>query len=355
MLVSELAPMLLIVTVTTATFGFLLGITDSTLGVVALWFLGLSAAGLVWLIVVAAGTGRSAGRQVGGSSPGRVNVGLAAWPNPYRLPVDLAVTEGIAYMDGQHLDFYERSGSSGTERPVLIQIHGGSWGGGNRRQQARPLIHEMARRDWLVASVDYPLVPEATFPENLIAIHNAVGWIRSNAADLRIDASCIFVTGGSSGAHLASLAALTDRNAEWGSGGVEVPPIAGAVTFYGVYDLLNRDGVRDEWPVVSRSLIKADKTKNPEMFRQASPSDQVSHDAPPFLIIHGTHDSLVPAAESINFASALSDVSENIVDLVLLKGASHAFDAIPSLRTQQLVYRVADYLEAVVGKRSHSS
>jgi dipeptidyl aminopeptidase/acylaminoacyl peptidase len=74
----------------------------------------------------------------------------------------------------------------------------------------------------------------------------------------------------------------------------------------------------------------------------------VHREAPPFIIIHGRNDSLVPFAESSLFAAALREVSENSVDLVLLKGATHSFDSIPSVRTQHVVKALAERLDGLV-------
>jgi len=146
------------------------------------------------------------------------------------------------------------------------------------------------------------------------------------------------------------LAALTDTRSDWTTRRESDPPVAGAVTFYGVFDLLNRHGIRDEWPIVADGLIKADPKKEPLKFREASPIDRVHADAPPFVIIHGFHDSLVPYAESQLFAAALEEASDSPVDLVLLRGASHSFDAIPSIRTQKVVASIADHLDRLAGR-----
>jgi acetyl esterase/lipase len=354
MLTSELAPVLLIPSAAVTIAARLAGWTDGPLGQLGLWFSVASILGLGWLIANAFRTAKatdSAFATSEVSGPTRVSVARALWPDPYRVPSDVVVTHAVAYIEGQHLDIYERKGSATGQRPAMIQIHGGSWSGGNRAQQARPLIHALAQGDWSVFSIDYPLVPDVAFPDNLLAVHSAIAWVRRNADELRIDRSRIFLTGGSSGAHLAALAALTDTHAEWGTREASDPPIAGAVTFYGVYDLLDRHDIRDDWLVVSEGLVRADRTLQPERFRNASPIDYVAADAPPFIVIHGRHDSLVPYAESVYFVDALKSVSAGGVDLLLLPGASHSFDSIPSIRTQLLVHRLVDHL-ATVG-RSH--
>jgi acetyl esterase/lipase len=141
-------------------------------------------------------------------------------------------------------------------------------------------------------------------------------------------------------------------NSEWTTRNEIDPPVAGAVVFYGVFDLLNRSEIRDDWPIIPEGLIKADPKVDPQKFEVASPIDWVHRDAPPFVIVHGRQDSLVPCAESSLFASALAEVSRNPVDLVLLRGASHSFDSVPSVRTQQVVAAVGDWLDDLVRRSS---
>jgi acetyl esterase/lipase len=271
------------------------------------------------------------------------------YPYPYRLGPEIERIDDLAYAPGLFMDLYRSSTGAAPPggAPLLIHVHGGSWGGGHRRQQAQPLIQEMARRGWVVASVDYPLVPEATFPDQVIALHGALRWLRDHADAYGIDATRIFITGGSAGAHLASLVALTDHQSEWSARHEGEAPIAGAVTIYGVYDLLDRNGIRDFWPIVTEMLIKADPDTERGKFHDGSPIDHVDASSPPFLIVHGDHDSLVPIAESVHFAEALAAVSRRPALLATIPGATHGFDVVRSLRTQQLVAGIAAFLEAM--------
>lgn len=352
MVVTEVAPLLSLLSLLFVAIGLPLGVFGGTLGRVTSTFLILSWLALGWMIGVSLGTSRAVKRTLRTASDRRRRISMRELilPDPYRIPDGVQVTEGIAYADGLMLDIYRATTVQVAPVPAIVQIHGGSWGGGTRRQQARPLLHTMAKRGWVSVAIDYPLVPEATFPENVVAIHRAIAWLRDNAVEFGVDPEAIYITGGSSGAHLASLAALTSGQPRWGMQ-PSSPMIAGAVVFYGVYDLLDRHNVRDDWPVIRLALMKADPTDEPQRFIEASPIDQVHEAAPPFLIIHGKNDSLVPYATSEYFAEALRGVSTNRVDLVLLPGASHAFDAFPSIRTQILASHVADHLDALESQR----
>ncbi len=351
MLTSELAPLGAAVVTLVTVAAVLLGVTDRAVGAVALW---MSVAALVllgWQIVQASRTRSVMRRTLEGIAQvgvPRYDWAAVAYPYPYRLPEGVERIDDLTYAPGLQLDLYRSTSAPAHDRaPVLIHVHGGSWGGGHRRQQAQPLIQEMARRGWVVASVDYPLVPEATFPDQVIALHGALRWLRDHADVHGTDRDRIFITGGSAGAHLASLVALTDGDSPWSARHADEAPIAGAVTIYGVYDLLDRNGIRDFWPIVTEMLIKADADAEPGKFRDGSPIDHVDEDAPPFLIVHGTHDSLVPLAESVHFAEALAAVSARPVLLAPIPGATHGFDVVRSLRTQQLIAGISAFLEAM--------
>ena len=106
------------------------------------------------------------------------------------------------YVEGagprQRLDVYApRGGARGA--PVLLQIHGGGWTIGNKRQQALPLMMHLARRGWICVAANYRLSPRATFPEHLIDVKQALRWIRENIAEYGGDPGFVAITGGSAG------------------------------------------------------------------------------------------------------------------------------------------------------------
>lgn len=83
----------------------------------------------------------------------------------------------------------------------------------------------------------------------------------------------------------------------------------------------------------------------PDRYRQASPIDQVRGDAPPFLVVHGTSDSLVPIAEAEFFVEALRGVGAP-VEFLPVRRAQHAFDVLGGVRTRALAVRIEHFLES---------
>ena len=267
---------------------------------------------------------------------------------PYRVPDDVERIDDIEYADGLHLDLYRARELGTGPRPALLYVHGGSWRGGNRRQQGRPLLHRLASNGWVGVSASYPLVPEATFPDQLVALKRAIVWMRSAGASYGIDPQFIAVSGGSAGGHLAALLALTAGRSEFQPGFVDADTsVQAAVPVYGIYDFLNRNSTRDEWPIIPRWVMKADPVEREDLFRLASPLDQVHPEAPPFFVLHGAADSVVPTAEAHHFVSALREASSSPVAYAEIPGATHAFDVLDSLRTHYVISGVQRFLEAM--------
>lgn len=272
---------------------------------------------------------------------------IPAWP--WRVPSNLERVEDVEYAPGLHLDLYRPRSRKLTAAPILLHVHGGGWRGGNRRQQARPLMDRLAESGWLCASISYPLSPDATFPEHLVAVKQAIAWLKAHASDYGADCDSIVLTGGSAGGHLAAMAALTNGDHQPGFEEIDTS-VAAVVSMYGIYDFLNRNGTRDDWPLIPNIVMKATKAEAPDRYRAASPLDHVGPHAPPWFIIHGEQDAVVPPHESRQFYNALAEASDNVVVYAELPGATHTFDILHSIRTHLTISGVADFVNHVLGR-----
>lgn len=236
--------------------------------------------------------------------------------------------------------------------PVLLQIHGGAWVIGTKNEQGVPLMRRMARQGWVCVSVDYRLSPHATFPEHLIDLKRAIAWIRENIREYGGDPNRIVATGGSAGGHLCALVGLTANDPAYQPGFEDVDTsVIGCVPFYGVYDFTNRYG---HWPnaglarILEKQVMKASLEESREEYEAASPMSRIHEDAPPFLIIHGTNDTLVPVEEARKFTQMMREVSKEPVVYAEIPGAQHAFEIFPSLRADLVLKGVERYLGWVV-------
>lgn len=246
------------------------------------------------------------------------------------------------------LDVYGPAGQGEALRPGLMQIHGGGWVIGDKREQGLPLLNHMAVQGWVGFNVNYRLSPKGTWPEHLLDLKHFIRWYREHAAEYGADPDRLYVTGGSAGGHLAAMVALTANLPEFQPGFEDVDTsVKGAVPFYGVYDLLGTE----ESPVppamvrlLERMVLKKPAAQDREAFAKASPVHYLRPDAPPFLIVHGSHDSLVPVEGARAFAEGLRRTSRSPVVYAEMKGGQHAFDVFPSYRAARVIEGVERYL-----------
>jgi acetyl esterase/lipase len=261
----------------------------------------------------------------------------------------------LPYVEGgrrrQQLDIYRpRAGVSGA--PVLLQIHGGAWIVGDKSQQGLPLMLHLAAKGWVCVAANYRLSPRATFPDHLVDCKRALAWIRAHIADYGGDPGFVVVTGGSAGGHLAALVALTAHDGRFQPGFEDADTsVAACVAMYGVYDLVEifqaspfprRFADRFE-----RMLLGALLADDRDRYVDASPITHVDGRAPPFFVVHGGRDNLVPVAQGRRFAAALRAASTRPVVYAEIAGASHAFEIFHSVRAGNVVNGVDRFLAAL--------
>jgi acetyl esterase/lipase len=250
------------------------------------------------------------------------------------------------------LDVVRPAGAApGDRRPGILQIHGGAWIFGDKREQGHPLLGHLATHGWVAINANYRLSPRVAAPEHLIDCKKAIAWWRRHAEEYGGDPDFLCVTGGSAGGHLTALVALTPNQARFQPGFEDVDTsVRAAVPFYGVYDFTNRFGTwhkdtvkRFFGPYVMQSRLEDE----PEAWADYSPIDQVNADAPPFLVVHGSIDTLAPVEDAREFVERLRAVSGNPVLYAEMAGAQHAFEIFGSFRTARVIEGVERFLHAV--------
>jgi acetyl esterase/lipase len=244
----------------------------------------------------------------------------------------------------------------GDRAPVLLQIPGGAWTVNGRRPQGYPLMGRMAELGWVCVSIDYSKSPRKSWPAHIIDVKRALAWVRENIADYGGDPDYIAVTGGSAGGHLASLVALTANDPRLQPGFEDVDTtVQAAAPFYGVYDLTDAEKMHEMMmPFLERFVMKERYADKPELFELASPISHVHRDAPPFFVLHGESDSVIPTVQARAFCDALREAGARTVGYAELPNAHHAFDLFATVRSRLTADAVADFLGVVYGQHLRS-
>ncbi|HHT25631.1 MAG TPA: alpha/beta hydrolase [Firmicutes bacterium] len=198
--------------------------------------------------------------------------------------------------------------------PAVILIHGGGWKYFNKSATSG-YARFLASHGFAAVSVDYRLQTEAKWPAQLDDLRTALLWITENNLKLNIDPHHIATLGDSAGGHLAAMLGLTCNDPQG-------PQIAAVIAYYGVYDmsaLLSRDHLARENPI---NQLLGDASDIEQTARDASPITHVHPGAPPFFLVHGTADSVVPVEQTKALAAALKDAGVPAQTLYV-KGADH--------------------------------
>ncbi len=275
--------------------------------------------------------------------------------------------------------------------PLVVHIHGGGWMGGHARHSGAfanfpNVLASLAAKGYVVASVNYRLSSEAKSPTAAIDIKTAIRWLRSKAADYRIDPARAATWGGSAGGQLAGLVAVTcgvdafDPNLPTPVGAVdgEGRPISGslpadvarqsdcvqaAVAWYGVFDfatLSKQAGAREGQPTpatqAAYAYLGCDPIRcQPGLREGASSTTYVDAKDPPMLLVHGTADEVVPYQQSEEMVARLKEAGVR-ADLILIKGVGHSFIGSTNEQTREAslkaLYATFDFFDKTIGANS---
>jgi len=227
----------------------------------------------------------------------------------------------------QQLDLFLLQ-APGEGVPLVVWIHGGEFRTGSKAQNV-PLW--LLDEGYAVASVNYRLSGQAVFPAQIEDCKAAVRWLRANARHHGIDAERIAAWGESAGGHLAAMVGTScEVNAFDVGGNLGVSSrVAAVIDFFGPTDFLQMDAhrlpaglVHDSPDSPESRVIGGPIQENMDKVARANPITYVTEHAPPFLIVHGDADPLVPFHQSRLLESALKAAGVPVT-FYTVKGGGH--------------------------------
>jgi acetyl esterase/lipase len=230
--------------------------------------------------------------------------------------------------------------------PLVVWVHGGAFQLGDRRELPPTFAPDSVFRllneaGIACATVDYRHSLEAPFPAQLHDVKAAVRYLREFAGDLGVDPDRFGAWGESAGGQLAAMLGLTGNREDLHGGlGAQGHPsaISAVVDFYGTSSLARippRDTLAGLFPPALTAAVPAGMplqpgpmlvggSDDPALLAAASPVSYVTADAPPFLLIHGDSDGLVPHSQTDLLAAELAEAGVEH-EVVTVKGGDHCF------------------------------
>jgi acetyl esterase/lipase len=233
------------------------------------------------------------------------------------------------------LDIYEPDPLPSSPVPAVVYVHGGGWVQGDSAIPAGSLIGQVASaieaRGWVFVSIDYRLAPRFRWPAQIDDAACAIRFLRAESTSLHIDPNAIGAIGDSAGGQIVSLLGLAGRDAGFDtafytdqSSGVQA-----VVDLYGPADLTTADWA--DAPLIQIYAPQAfgvtlgpgtPGSASTDALIAASPVTYVGPDEPPFLIIQGAEDTVVPPDQSTELAARLHAAGDPAL-LVMVQHAQH--------------------------------
>jgi len=242
----------------------------------------------------------------------------------------VGVFRWLPYAEGSwpDLDVYVPTTGEGPY-PTIIGIHGGAFWAGSKNMYSE-IGPYYAGKGYAFVSINYRLAPGNSYPAPVEDSFCSLAWVHANADEYGFDPNRVVVSGGSAGGYLAAMVGTVDDPERYLENCPHEYPqgeaLHAAVIYYGLYDFTTMDGypqsdiegyLKDFWGAAYEDIPA-------ERFEEMSPIKQIDGSEPPFIILHGTKDGVVPVRLSESFAEALKNAGVD-VELVLLE-SGHAFE-----------------------------
>jgi len=244
----------------------------------------------------------------------------------------VGLIKNVEYVPGGHerqkLDIYRPVERGESPPPLIIWVHGGAWQGGSKENCP---AWRFTKRGYIFASINYRLSQHAVFPAQIEDCKAAVRYLRANAGKYGFDPNHFGAWGASAGGHLVALLGTTGDVKEFEKGeNLNVSSRVQAVCdYFGPTDftLISRfpstmDHNAPDSP--EAKLIGGPIQENKDKCKRANPITYVTKDDPPFLIVHGNKDPLVPHNQSEILLEALKKAKVE-AKLHIVEGGGHGF------------------------------
>ena len=227
--------------------------------------------------------------------------------------------------------------------PAVIVVHGGGFTRGDKQTYVRPLFEPLTRGGFAWFTINYRLAPAYRFPAAVEDVESAVEYVKAHAKQYKADPNRIALVGESAGGHLVSFAGTRKKKNS---------RVAAVVSFYGPHDLESRARSQGTLSDSVKAFLGLSELNNKtwETLRSASPITHVSKDMPPYLLIHGTKDDLVPYDQSVRMCEKMKQAGARC-EIFTVEGGAHgvgSWERTPEFQAYK--ERMVAWLHEILGR-----
>ena len=249
-----------------------------------------------------------------------------AKPDGFSLKLDASIPDGLGPF------------------PTVIIVHGGGFTAGNKQTYVKPLFEPLTKNNFAWFSIDYRLAPQHQFPAAVQDVEAAIRYVKKHAREFKVDPKRIALVGESAGGYLVSYVCVTGKGAT---------RVSAVVPFYGPHDLETRarksgtisEGLKGFLGITELNAAAFKK------LHEVSPINHVKKGLPPFLLIHGTKDPLVPYEQSVLMREKLI-AAGNRCDLFTIEEGAHGMGG---WKDDAYKTKLVEWLGAVLDEKTGKS
>lgn len=212
--------------------------------------------------------------------------------------------------------------------PTVLFVAGGSFAHSYKENYLQQRM-EIAKAGYVVASMEYRTIPDGVFPQSLEDVKAAIRFLKANAEEYGIDKERIAIMGESAGGYLVAMAGATNgtRDFDKGENLSENSDVKAVVDIYGVTDFGEADfDIPEDIDEGYRAILLSVKFWLNDVrndIKVTNPISYISEKTPPFLLMHGDADTLVPPVHTEMLHKALIEKGIESTRYVVT-GAGHS-------------------------------
>lgn len=256
------------------------------------------------------------------------------------------------------LDLLTPKGLKSDAAPVLVYIHGGGWGGGDRYRCSRADISGVFKRcaaaGIICATIEYRLnSPKATAFDAATDCKDALRFLVKNAKPYRINPDRIGTIGGSAGGHLSLVTALGDPKDFPGDpalAGFDPKSLRCEVAHYPATDFTDVK-LAERFVGANRAVLMfgGPADQKADIIRLLSPVHLIQKESTPVYCFHGDKDTTLSVENSRRLFAKGKEIGADI-QYTEVKGGGHGFSGDPSPTIEEIVAKASDFVIAKLTK-----